>query len=172
MEIKYIKHSSVSLKEQALYPILNDLDLIYETNDRSQIGLELDIYLPELNLAIEYNGTYWHSYHETVGTSPKQTDYEYMKYRHQQKSLACYKAGIRLLHIYEYETEDEILNKLENFLLYEPKLDTNTEWDLDSGCYRLGLEYQVLVPEQKIVLNDRLLWNAGKIILRRRNGGN
>ena len=32
-----------------------------KTNDKSLIGKELDIVIPELHLAIEYNGLYWHS---------------------------------------------------------------------------------------------------------------
>ena len=55
---------------------------------------ELDIYIPEKKLAIEFNGTYWHS------------DIYKDKYYHQQKTLSCAKQGIQLLHIFEYEWED------------------------------------------------------------------
>lgn len=53
---------------------------------------ELDIYLPEKQLAFEFNGTYWHSEH--VGLS---------KNYHQEKTKACHKAKIRLIHIFEHE---------------------------------------------------------------------
>jgi hypothetical protein len=52
---------------------------------------ELDIYIPDLNLAFEFNGNYWHS------SLLKD------KYYHQQKTKLCYSAGIQLIHIYEYD---------------------------------------------------------------------
>jgi very-short-patch-repair endonuclease len=57
----------------------------------------LDIYIPELKLAFEYNGIYWHS------SEFKDKDY------HIQKTLACEKRGIRLIHIWE----DDWVNKQE-----------------------------------------------------------
>lgn len=63
-------------------------------------GKELDIYLPDKKLAIEFNGTYWHS------SPPKDKNY------HQEKSLACIKAGIHLIHIYEYEWKNESKKRL------------------------------------------------------------
>lgn len=52
-------------------------------------GKELDIYIPEFNLAIEINGIYWHS--EIF----KSKDY------HLEKTLNCAEKGINLLHIWE-----------------------------------------------------------------------
>jgi hypothetical protein len=56
--------------------------------------LELDIYLPELNLAIEFNGLYWHS--EAAG---KDKNY------HLLKTELCEQQGIQLLHIFHNEWE-------------------------------------------------------------------
>lgn len=53
--------------------------------------LEIDIYLPEKKLAIEYNGDYWHS--------AEQKEKRY----HEIKSKACEAKGIRLIHVYECE---------------------------------------------------------------------
>lgn len=61
-------------------------------------GKELDIYIPDYNLAIEYNGLYWHS--ELRGRD---------KNYHLNKTLECEKHGINLLHIFE----DEWVNKQE-----------------------------------------------------------
>ena len=61
-------------------------------NDRSILrGRELDIYLPEKNLAIEFDGIYWHS--------AKMHDTKY----HQLKTFLCREQGIRLIHIFEHE---------------------------------------------------------------------
>ncbi len=50
---------------------------------------ELDIYLPELKLAFEYDGLYWHS------EINKEKNY------HLNKTEKCEKLGIKLIHIYE-----------------------------------------------------------------------
>lgn len=52
---------------------------------------ELDIYIPEKNLAIEYNGNWFHS-------AEKRGD----KF-HQEKTLECERLGIRLIHIFQWE---------------------------------------------------------------------
>ena len=61
-------------------------------NSRSVIApLELDIYIPEKNIAIEYNGLFWHS------ELWKDKGY------HLTKTKMCEKLGIRLIHIFEDE---------------------------------------------------------------------
>lgn len=57
---------------------------------------ELDIYLPELNTAIEYNGIYFHS-----------DLFENAQTYHLEKSLLCREKGIRLIHVYEFEDLDK-----------------------------------------------------------------
>jgi len=70
-------------------------------------GKELDVYLPDLNLAIEFNGVYWHS--------ELYKEYNY----HKEKSDLCEKKEIQLIHIWEDEwffkkeiVKSIILNKL------------------------------------------------------------
>lgn len=68
------------------------------TNDRTILeGKELDIVLPDLGLAIEYNGVYWHT-EDKVG-----------KYHHLHKTNKVNEFGYTLLHI----NEDEWVNKKE-----------------------------------------------------------
>lgn len=59
---------------------------------------ELDIVLPEHQLAVEYCGMYWHS-HGTVDEERRN------KHNHYQKYNGCAAKGIRLLTIYETEWE-------------------------------------------------------------------
>lgn len=80
------------------YPNLN-----MNTNDRTVIinpytkrYLELDIYLPEINLAIEFNGTYWHSDEVMIYTRGIHS----INHRELKTSL-CEAKGIKLLHIEE-----------------------------------------------------------------------
>lgn len=68
--------------------------------DRSIIApKELDIYLPEHNLAIEYCGMYWHSHRD-------QEDERKSKHRHAEKHRLCAEKGIRLITIFESEWLD------------------------------------------------------------------
>jgi DNA-directed RNA polymerase subunit RPC12/RpoP len=76
---------------------------------------ELDIYIPEKKLAIEYNGLYWHS--EISG----QKDKNY----HLNKTAECEKQGIQLIHIFENEWIQKqyiIKNILQNKLKISKKI--------------------------------------------------
>ncbi len=79
-------------------------------NDKSVLdGKELDIYIPGRDIAIEYNGLYWHS--ETQGGKDKQY--------HLKKTEACEEAGIQLIHIFENEwilRRDTVKKKLTHIL--------------------------------------------------------
>ena len=86
---------SISKGETEVYEFIKS---IYSgkiiTGDRDVLnGKELDIYLPELNIAIEYNGLYWHS--ELRGNKNK--------YYHLNKTEECNKLNIKLIHIFEHE---------------------------------------------------------------------
>lgn len=78
--------------------ILDYIKSIYKgiviSNDR-HLGFELDIYLPDEKIAIEYNGVYWHS------DEFKDKNYHY------NKTKICSDNGIKLIHIWE----DYFLNK-------------------------------------------------------------
>lgn len=64
------------------------------TNNRAILSpLELDIYIPSKNIAIETNGLYWHS--EVSGKKNKSY--------HLNKMRLCVSKGIRLIHIFENE---------------------------------------------------------------------
>lgn len=64
-------------------------------NTRSTVkGHELDIYLPEQRVAIEFNGIYFHS--------DKFRDPMY----HHTKMNACRNAGVRLIHVWEHDWRD------------------------------------------------------------------
>ena len=62
-------------------------------SERSKLvgGKELDIFLPDYNLAIEFNGNYWHS------EKYKEKNY------HQDKTLESSRIGINLIHIFEFD---------------------------------------------------------------------
>ena len=76
---------------------------------------EIDIYLPEYNLAIEFNGLHWHSPNRY---DSKEHWFDY----HENKIIACREKGIKLLHIWEKYLDhkqlidDAIDNKIDNNL--------------------------------------------------------
>lgn len=77
----------------------------YKTFDKhSKGGFELDIYVPDKKVAIEFNGDYWHR------NKPK--NYHYNKFK------ACEEKGIRLIQIWEHKWNDPIKRKvLENIII-------------------------------------------------------
>jgi hypothetical protein len=83
------------------------------TNNRNLIkGLEIDVYLPELKLAIEFDGLKWHS--ESSGK---------MRNYHLNKTLECEKKDIHLIHIFEDEwrkQKDIVKSKILNLLNKTP----------------------------------------------------
>ena len=54
--------------------------------------MELDIVIPEIKLAIEFDGNYWHS-----------DKFKQEKNYHLNKTIECEKMGYRLIHIFEHE---------------------------------------------------------------------
>jgi len=82
---------SAGQKEVQIF-IENITDYEVLSNYKLTNKLELDIFVPELNLAIEYNGIYWHS--ELAGRNKKY---------HLYKQTLCEEKGIRLIQILEPE---------------------------------------------------------------------
>lgn len=101
--------NGTSKQEKELFDFIvtcvSDGVLVME-NDRNTIKnpltnrfLELDIHIPELGMAFEYNGSYWHSdeniSERTNGVFKCAEDY------HNFKTSLCEDVGIRLIHIRE-----------------------------------------------------------------------
>jgi len=81
---------------------------------------ELDIYLPEYGLAIEYNGLYWHSYGKNDSKYKTKDALHYQKYRHIEKTLDCSEESIQLLHILQSEWETPHLQDIwKNIIKYK-----------------------------------------------------
>jgi hypothetical protein len=84
---------SISKNEQEIADFLKAEGLHVLQSDRLTLnGMELDILLPELNFAIEFNGLYWHT--EKRGKT---------KYYHHDKWKACKQSSIQLVQIWEDE---------------------------------------------------------------------
>lgn len=107
----YCMQSGCSGAEQELYDYLlsfiNDADIKH--NDRTVLApLELDFYISKHNIAIEYDGLYWHN-------DDIQPNFKY----HLNKTLRCEEQGIQLVHIFENEwltKQDIVKSRLKNLL--------------------------------------------------------
>jgi len=76
-------------------------------NDRNIIGKELDIFLPDLKLAFEFNGVYWHN------ELYKGNNY------HFNKTELCEKNNVKLIHVYQDDwmyKQDIIKSRILNLL--------------------------------------------------------
>jgi hypothetical protein len=102
--------SPQSKPEKFISEFLTRHNIKFIENDRNVIGpKELDFYIPDHNLAIEFNGIYFHS--ELTGHKNKNY--------HLNKTIDCGKSGIRLLHIFETEYTHNrkiLLSKLKNII--------------------------------------------------------
>jgi hypothetical protein len=107
-----------NLKNNVSYPEIEISDYVKSfniniiENDRKTLnGLELDLLIPEHNIAIEFDGLYWHS------EIYKDNTY------HLSKTELCEKQGIQLIHIFEDEwlfKKDIVKSRLLNILGLTP----------------------------------------------------
>ena len=97
----YIDYKYTSQGEREVYEFVKSItDMEIRHNVRDIVyGYELDIYLPDKKLAIEFNGSYWHS--------TDQKDWRY----HLNKTIAAIKQGVSIIHIFEYEWNDADTNR-------------------------------------------------------------
>ena len=95
--------------------ISKELNLNTIENSRDIIApYELDIFIPDKNIAIEFNGLAWHS-----DFSKKDSNY------HLMKTKMCKDAGIRLIHIFEnewVEKRDIVKDKLRSILSFNDRI--------------------------------------------------
>lgn len=90
INIKYIKYSKK--QKEVLQFIKSFYNGVIIQNDKAIIKpYQLDIVLPQLRLAIEFNGSYWHSIQNT-----------HDKNYHLNKILKCNEQNYRVVNIWEF----------------------------------------------------------------------
>lgn len=101
--------AGTSAMEMQLLNYLKELNCNVIHRDKSILkGKEIDIYIPEKKIAIEFNGNYWHS------SIFKEYNY------HQNKTISALREGIHLIHIFEYEwTDADKKRKILDYLRYK-----------------------------------------------------
>ena len=108
---------------------------------------ELDIYIPSLKLAIEYNGIRFHNIEHS----------EKMKTLHLDKSIECRQQGIRLIHIYQFEDFQKQIQLLIDLLEGTDNYPNN-----DFNKNNLIND----IPNAEIIYktNKRTIYGAGKLV--------
>jgi len=93
------------------------ISYIRRLRNSSIMNKEIDIYLPDYKVGIEYNGSIYH--HSSKGVSKfldstcKDPTY------HNNKSVLCYEAGIRLFHVYDFlffADKNSVLSQIIEFI--------------------------------------------------------
>ena len=79
--------------ETELLEFITSHNIIAHKDRKTLKGKEIDIFIPSLNIGIEFNGNIWHS--EFRGQKDP--------YSHLNKTLLCEEKGINLIHIFEDE---------------------------------------------------------------------
>ena len=91
-------HYYYTERENDLNNFINQYTICNHNNWFKELNYEIDSYIPSQKLGIEFNGNYWHS--ELF----KKQNY------HQEKSLKFKEKNINLIHIFEYEWNDVLIN--------------------------------------------------------------
>lgn len=103
---KYLKRQGVGVKngyshrQQEVADFISAFGVSIERDNKTVLGgKHLDVYCPDQKVAVEYNGTYWHSHPMLLakGLSEGQA-----KSYHLDKTLGCERAGVRLIHVWEH----------------------------------------------------------------------
>jgi hypothetical protein len=98
-----------SKSELELVGFIKALGVIITANDRKVLkGKELDILIPSKMLAVEYNGSTWHSDYRRSPANAK----SHMR----EKQESCRLLGIRLLHVMDYDNPVAVRKLLINQL--------------------------------------------------------
>jgi hypothetical protein len=159
---------NVSMQHKRVCDWLRGLGIPFIENDRTVLKpLEFDIYLPQVKLAIQINGLYWHS--EEVGTD---------KHYHQLKTLGCLERGIALIHLYEdainLNFEASTQRILDNYLrISNEEMTFEGVLEVD-GSFPLPVQFGATLvdvsPPQPYIIDSRFrslvktpVWDSGKL---------
>jgi hypothetical protein len=104
-----IENNFTSKAQKEILEYISSLGFEPLNNHKKSLnGIEIDIFIPELNIGFEYNGLFWHS--EKMG---KDKNY------HLNKQMLAQKNGIKLFHVFSDEwikNKEIVKNKIKNIL--------------------------------------------------------
>lgn len=132
------KKSYTSKAEKEILSFLESNDVFCEKNRSVLHGKEIDIFIPQKNIGIEYDGLRWHS--EWRGKKSP--------FFHASKTNECKKNGIKLIHIFE----DEFVHK-KNIVFNKIGHIIGLQYDLPKIMGRKCTISEVGVEDAKNFLN-------------------
>lgn len=139
-------HSQTSVIEQILYKsfslLVGEGKVI--SRDRTTIGKELDIYVPDLALAVEFGAWYWHS-------NRLQND--------QEKERLCEQAGIRLVTLYEGCPKETVVERLKNAICFTDTISNEKNYEtirefIYTICNDYGLDSSDITNQWKPIVKQ------------------
>ena len=155
-----VNHGNSKLETQFANYIksLTTHEIIYNTRDLIP-PYEIDIYIPSLHLAIEFNGNFWHSHKVLSNRGQDGINY------HLHKTLLAFQQNVYLVHIFEDEwlhNTQEIQDYLKQ--LFKLELAHNETQPFDLCKYPFLLENRLfrLTPP---VATKKKYYNCGYAIL-------
>lgn len=143
-----------SLYEDELFQFLESLNFNVEKHIKLDNHQEIDLFIKDKKLAIEFNGVYWHSVNNNHGNG-----------YHLNKVLKCNSLGYRLIHIWEDEwikNKEEI--KLKIKLILENKEVIKKNELLDRSWYN-NISFSKEFPPIIIDRNGNPVENCGYLII-------
>ena len=170
VKLKYKYDDNISSYELEIVKFLkeNNISNII-ISDRKILGnkQELDIYLPDYNLAIEFNGDYWHSL--AILSKKHENPIIY----HQDKVLSCLENGVELISIFEFQYNNDkelykqyILDRINEIDRSDLELESDGSHNLQFCNKKYFTEcYEILEPQ--LMNHYRLnIYDCGKLIIK------
>ncbi len=159
------KELFTSFSEQALFYYIKNCFNDAINSDMEAIGTELDIYIPSIHTAIEYDSYIWHKDIKKIDVDKKRNE-------------KCKQAGITLIRIREpklvafndcvcfYRDDYNSSNSLDK-VIYEvlSYIDKNIDWDIDTVRDSAVIHSKYLkIPKKNSVADSKYIseWNYDK----------
>lgn len=137
----FCNNKSTSFPEQALLYYCRQVYKDVISRDKEAIGKELDIYIPEINTAVEYDGTRWHQGKQEIEA---------------EKDSLCEKNGILLFRIIEGGIHNQHLPSVRCIYLRK-----NNMADLENAIRHIFRELQVIDKVEVDLQRDHLIIREG-----------
>lgn len=166
MKIKKYPKTNVSQFEKNVVKYIRSFYTGAVITNRKSIlgdGRELDIYLPDIGLALECNGDYWHSYN-----GPNALSKEY----HLSKTTLAEVKDITLAHIWEHEwntNQEEIKKYIKDFIAKkEIWVEEGEEIIMDRMKHRFytNVEFVKFIDPALIEVGAEKCWDCGHVVYR------
>lgn len=161
LNVPYITNNSVSYWEKKIVEYIKSVineEIITNSKDILGNGQELDIYIKSLNIAIECNGNYWHSFDNPK--SVKDKNY------HITKTNLAKALGITLIHIFESEWKKDkngIKKYLKDILIGNDHIAVGNKIAIDNmkPINYTNIQHINTTEPELISLGGYRIWNCG-----------